>query len=195
MRSIIPAILMMTLAMSLQAENTKEPLQMSGARLRYEHAIETAKRTYAQELTPIQRQLTQQGDLEGALFVKAEIEKLEGQPSAPNSGKQDPAKEASYEVFKGHRYEFIVASMTRKKAEADCRTRGGYLACADTADELIFLRDLMRRKMVSPFWVDSKVGVQEAQWMRINGALESRIPKKGIEELPYICEWDQAATK
>ena len=195
MRSVIPTILMMALAMSAQAEGTKEPMQMAGARLRFEHAIETAKRTYAQELTPIQRQLTQQGDLEGALFVKAEIEKLEGKPSTPDSAKQAPAKEANYEVFKGHRYEFIVAATTRKKAETDCRSRGGYLACADTADELIFLRDLMHRKMVSPFWVDSKVGVQEAQWMRINGALESRIPKKGIEELPYICEWDQAGQK
>ena len=88
----------------------------------------------------------------------------------------------------------MTASAKRDRAVSDCRKRGGTLACAETAEELTFLHDLMRGKMVTPFWVDSKVGIKRAQYMRPNGALNIRLPK-GIEELPYICEWNQETDK
>ena len=191
MRSAISAFMVAAMVVSAQGQERKEPGQMTTARLRYERAVETAKRAYVLELSSVQRQLTQQGDLDGALCVKAEVDRLEGKAEPP---KTPPAeKEGEYAVFKGHRYEVISDAATRKKAETECRNRGGALACADTTEELNFLHGLMRRKMVSPFWVDSKVGIEGAQWMRVNGALDISLPKRAAENLPYICEWNQDA--
>ena len=182
--------MMVAMTVTAQGQASQEPAQMTAARLRYERAVETAKRTYVQELLSVQRQVTQQGDLNGALCVKAEVDRLEGKVETP---KATPAeKEGEFAVFKGHRYEVIVEATTRKKAESECRNRGGALACADTTEELDFLHGLMRRKLVSPFWVDSKVGLEGAQWMRVNGALDIKLPRKASENLPFICEWNQA---
>ncbi len=189
MRSAVSAVIVVAMVVAAQGQTSQEPSQMLGPRTRYERAIETARRAYVEELNSVQRQLTQQGNLDGALRVKAELDRLGGKEPPPNT---DPVeKKNDYVVFKGHRYQVITVATTRRKAESDCRKRGGTLACAETTEELSFLHDLMRRTMVSPFWVDSKVGIAGAQWMRVNGSLDSNPPRKGVEELPYVCEWSQ----
>ena len=191
MRSAISAVIVAAMVVAAQGQTNQEPAQMRGARVRYERAMETAKSTYEQELDSLKRQLTQDGNLDGALRVKAELDRIDGKTAPPNTSPAE--KKDDYVVFQGHRYEVITKSATRRRAESDCRKRGGALACAETSEELNFLHDLMRRTMVSPFWVDSKVGVAGGQWMRVNGAMDSNPPKKGVEELPYICEWSQDA--
>jgi multidrug efflux pump subunit AcrA (membrane-fusion protein) len=170
---------------SALAQSSKEPAQLTNARARYERAIDGAKKSYAADLSALQRQLTQQGNLEAALLVKAELDRLQGVPQGTKAQVQEQATD--YVVFQGHRYEVVATPAKRNRAESECRKRGGALACADSPEELVFLHDLMMRTVKSDFWIGSKVGNKDTQWMGVGKRLHPN--PRSDDELPYICEW------
>lgn len=187
MQSRFLALTVLLTVPSAFAQTNQEPPQLQSARESYERAIETAKSAFAAELRTLHRQLTQQGKVDMAKQVQAELERLSGPAAAatPDAGRPtaDPV------VFGGHRYQVILTPASRSRAETDCRKRGGALACADSVEELAFLHETMQRTFSCYFWIEAKFGPKGAQFADKRGRLIYKSPSE--EKLPYICEWEQ----
>lgn len=181
------ALALLATVASAFAQTNQEPPRLQSARESYERAIETARKAYAAELGALQRQLTQQGNLDMAQQVQAELKRLLGPTAAATANAEGP--NADPVVFDNHRYEVILTPASRSRAESDCRKRGGTLACADSAEELTFLHETMQKTFNCYFWIDAKFGPKGAQFVDKKGRLIYKSPSE--EKLPYICEWAQ----
>jgi hypothetical protein len=189
MRLGIASVIAAAAVVAAHAQTNQEPAQVQSARVRYERAVRSATALYEEELKALQRQMTQQGNLDAALYIKAELDRLSGK--APAEAAEPPPDQKEYgSVFQGHRYEVITKAARRNKAITDCHRRGGNLACADSPEELTFLHDLMRGTVKSPYWLDAKVGNPDTQWIGPGGGQNSK--PRPQDELPYVCEWSQS---
>jgi hypothetical protein len=190
MRRIV-MVLILVLACTGSLASTNEPPELTSARQRYERAVNIATEQYQVELQSLQRSVTQRGDLNGALLVKKELERI--QTDAPPSPKQEPIRGAqsggSVVEFKGHRYQVYADRVTRKKAEHICQQLGGHLASIDSEDELVFIQNYLKSQEQFDHWISATIRDRDTMWIGTKGILR-REPREDAEQ-PYICEWDK----
>jgi len=148
------------------------------------------------------------------VVVAAPVPATPSRPGFP-SGKSGESGDKDVLTFGGHRYKVIRDRMDWNEARAACEKMGGHLACAETKEEIDFLKKIAGGRRL---WVGASDEQVEGAWRWINGGnvpmdnsfWEDREPNGGREQnyatimrdglkdtaSPYksvegfICEWD-----
>lgn len=165
-----PIIIISLIALALAA-HSQEPEKLTNLRSSWQRARDQATQPldakYRTALQQLMDGFTKAGDLNSALAVKAELEKLA--PVASDSSKQSLLAGTPKKI--SYRYEFISDALTYDKAVERAKSSGGVIAFPRSDRELKELHELADKAKVPQIWVGlTREQFAGSKWMCADGS-------------------------
>jgi len=153
------------------AAHSQEPEKLANLRSSWQRARDQATQPldtkYRTALQQLMNSFTKAGDLNSAVAVKAELEKLT--PAASDTSKQSLLTEHPKKI--SYRYEFISDALTYDKAVERAKTTGGVLAFPRNDRELKELHELTGKAKVRQIWLGvSREQFAGSKWFCADGS-------------------------
>lgn len=147
-------------------DNTKGPTQLLELRKSYQREMArltaTKDRIYLGALDKMQRRFSGQGQLEAAVAVKAEIDKVRSEGIVPKKAV----------AFGGHRYLFFDVEVSWDEAKERCEKLEGHLVAITSRAEQKFVAELAlagKGKARAALWIGYTDREKEGKWKWITG--------------------------
>lgn len=151
----------------------EDPHALTAARQRYDGEIKSAQHRYLRDLRNLKSTYTQQGDLESAMTVKEEMDRVR-----LSAGLSVLIPENAVE-WKEHFYWFPAQDLTYKDAMDLARERGGHLVIIDSEEENDFVTSHLK-ELYTWIGLHRKKFRDGNDWITVTG------------ETPLFLKWDQS---
>ncbi len=108
------------------------------------------------------QETTASGNLDGALAIRKEIERLSPTPAQPTPDIQFPPGAVE---FKGRHYKVLAAGNSWSEAKKQCDALKGRLALPSSEEENAFLKDLAKKAGFKMLWLGTSDERREGKWI------------------------------